>query len=231
MTQYWLGDPHFGHIKVAELRGFSTTDEHDDFLMEQLSVIREDDTIYFMGDLSSGRDAAADRALELISTLKGTKHLLAGNHDPVSSIHKNGWKSQKRYLEAFDSVRDYGRFSMEREVVLMSHFPYAAIGDGDGRVGPPRYLAYRLADSGHPMIHAHTHQSHPFSKMREDTITKIELEGYDMNSMCVSWDARRGLTTDSDVSKWLEVRALVKKNQETERVRNYWGAFPKPATV
>ena len=229
MTQYWLGDPHFGHIKVANIRGFATTDEHDEYLIHQLSQLKPDDTVYFVGDLSSGKPDAAERALEIISEFDFIKHLFAGNHDGVSSIHKTGWKEQRRYLEVFDSVRDFGRIALEREMVLMSHFPYAAIGDGDGRAKPARYLAFRLPDVGHPMIHAHTHQSHPFSLMREDTITKIELDGYDLNSMCVSWDARRGLTTEQDVVKWLEVRSLVKRQQETERVRNYWDAFPKPS--
>lgn len=230
MAQYWLGDPHFGHLKVALIRGFATTDEHDEAILKQLSALKPLDTVYFMGDLSSGKPADAERALELISELNCITHLFAGNHDPVSSIHKTGWKEQRRYLEVFDSVRDFGRIALEGEMVLMAHFPYAALGDGDGRVGPPRYLPFRLPDVGHPMLHAHTHQSHPFSLMREETITKIELDGYDLNSMCVSWDARRGLTTENDVTKWLEVRSLVKRNQESERVRNYWGAFPKPVS-
>lgn len=228
MVQYWLGDPHFGHEKVSGIRGFASTDEHDNHLLEQLSVLKDDDTIYFLGDLSSGRDAAEARALELISGLKGTKHLMAGNHDSVSSIHKNGWKSQRRYLEVFDSVRDYGQFAMEREKVLMSHFPYAAMGDGDGRDSNPRYLAFRLPDVGLPLIHAHTHQVHPFSLLREASIHPVAFEGYDLNSMCVSWDARRGLTTEREVKEWLLARDQVKRDQETERVRSFWGAFPKP---
>lgn len=229
MAQYWLGDPHFGHPKVALLRGFKDTDEHDEHILNQLRDLTDEDVINFLGDLSSGREAHAKRSLELIAELPGTKHLFAGNHDPVSSIHRTGWKHQREYLEVFTSVRDFGRFALENEMVLMSHFPYAAIGDGDGREKPARYLSFRLPDVGHPILHAHTHQSHPFSLMREDTITKIELEGYDLNSMCVSWDARRGLTTERDVIKWLEVRNFVKKNRERERVRSYWDAFPKPA--
>lgn len=228
MVQYWLGDPHFGHVKVSGIRGFASTDKHDEHLLEQLSVLREDDTIYFLGDLSSGRADAEERALELISKLPGTKHLMAGNHDSVSSIHKTGWKNQRRYLEVFDSVRDYGQFAMERERVLMSHFPYAAFGDGDGRVGPARYLAFRLPDVGFPLIHAHTHQEHPFSLLRPETVHPVAFEGYDLNSMCVSWDARRGLTTERDVKEWISARDQVKRNLEMERLRDYWGAFPKP---
>lgn len=231
MTDYWLGDPHLFHLKVAGLRGFSCPEEHNEFLMDQLSVVKDQDTIYFLGDLSSGRAEQEEMALELISTVRGTKHLIAGNHDSVSSVHKNGWKRQPRFLEVFDSVRDFGRFALERENVLMSHYPYVAMGDGDGRRDHPRYAAYRLPDTGLPLVHAHTHQSHPFSRLREATISPVAFEGYDLNSMCVSWDARRGLTTDRDMSLWILARDQVKRERELERVQGYWGAFPKPEAV
>lgn len=228
MAQYWLGDPHFGHEKVSGIRGFASTDDHDAVLMEQLSVLRETDQLFFLGDLSSGRGEAELRALKLISTLKCTTHLIAGNHDSVSGINRNGWKQMRRFLEVFDSVRDFGQFSMDNNRVMMSHYPYAALGDGDGRTSNPRYLAFRLPDVGHPLIHAHTHQSHPFSKMREETLTKIEFEGYDLNSMCVSWDARRGLTTERDVVEWIKARDHVQLQREREKLQEYWGSFPAP---
>lgn len=228
MAQYWLGDPHFGHPKVSEIRGFASTDDHDAVLMEQLSVLREEDHIFFLGDISSGRREHEERALTLISTLPGTKHLIAGNHDAVSGIHRNGWKHVPRWLEIFDSVRDFGQVALNKNRVLMSHYPYAALGDGDGRESNPRYLAFRLPDVGMPLIHAHTHQDHPFSKMRDETVTKIEFRGYDLNSMCVSWDARRGLTTENDLNEWLKAREDVQKQREQDRIRKYWGAFPKP---
>ncbi len=97
-----IADPHFGHRKVAELRGFPSTDEHDAALADAwCSVVTKRDTIYVLGDLfNEGR----------IRDLPGTKKLVPGNHDT---------RPMAKYLELFSQVRGYFEF----DGCLLSHIP------------------------------------------------------------------------------------------------------------
>lgn len=172
---YFTGDLHLGHEKVAELRGFSTTDEHDEAVLDSLHrVLTKDTTLYLLGDISGGSTWAEDRALELLSDIPGTVHFIAGNHDSVASVHRNGWKRQRRFLEVFDTVRDFARIRLERQNVMLSHYPYLSQGDGPGR-GEARYEEVRLPDVGNYLIHAHTHH------------TEIVNPDHP-RQFCVSWD-------------------------------------------
>lgn len=195
-SRYWIGDLHLGHLKVAQLRGFSTVVEHDHHLLTQLSYIHPDDTVWVMGDISSGKPDDEQRALELLATLGLQLHLIAGNHDSVSSIHRQGFKQQRRWLEVFQSVQQFGRIAVEAEPVLMSHYPYEHSGDGPGR-GEARYSTYRLPDRGLPLLHAHTHQPSPHMSTEQ---------GDDLQQLCTSWDSFRRPVTDSDVNEWIKKR-------------------------
>ena len=202
MARYWIADLHLGHSKVAGLRGFVTEPgnfrEHDATIMRQLSQLSADDEVWVLGDISSGRPEGEQRALTLLAQVKPKLHLIAGNHDSVSSIHRNGHKQQRRWLEVFESVQQFGRVRLNGRNVLMSHYPYARSGDGPDR-GEARYLEYRLPDMGLPLIHGHTHQDAPL--MEAGTLAG----GYylDTSQFCVSWDAHRDLVTEHDLNQWL----------------------------
>ena len=72
MTHYFIGDLHFGHEKVSNIRGFASTDEHDDHIVESwLQTVRKDDIVTVMGDISSGTKAKELRALALLDSLPG----------------------------------------------------------------------------------------------------------------------------------------------------------------
>lgn len=161
-ARWFASDLHLRHRFVASLRGYGTcredadTDAHDreiDRVWRQ--QVAERDEVFVLGDLTASQ---TDYALAFIADLPGRKHLIAGNHDEVASIHRNGWKHQRRYLEVFESVRDFGRIRMQGRDVLMSHYPY--LGQSDEHPGYPggaRYREYRLRDEGLPLIHGHTH--------------------------------------------------------------------------
>ena len=51
-----VADLHFGHEKVAELRGFSSVEEHDQKILGQLQRVPKYDTIIVLGDISSGKN-------------------------------------------------------------------------------------------------------------------------------------------------------------------------------
>lgn len=77
-TVYAIADLHFGHEKIAVLRGFASAAEHDDALVEAWNrIVHKRDVVYVLGDVFR-----VDRVPEL----HGIKKLALGNHDtrPVS---------------------------------------------------------------------------------------------------------------------------------------------------
>lgn len=155
---WFTSDLHFGHEKVSGLRGFLDPYSHDIVVAGYWQgTVGKNDTVYVLGDLTCDQ-RKEDYALEMISYLNGTKHLIAGNHDSVSSIHRHGWKRQRKYLEVFESVRDFGKIRLNKRDILLSHYPYSTSVEADH--GEVRYEAYRLPDTGVPLLHGHTHLAH-----------------------------------------------------------------------
>lgn len=189
MTRYWISDLHIGHEKVARTRDLDLL-SHDAKVLGPLRKLRSSDEVWILGDLSSSKPDEQKAALRELSKVEAKLHLIAGNHDAVSSTNRNGWKYQRHYLEVFESVQQFGRIRIDGTQVLMSHYPYARAGDGPGR-GEARYLEYRLPDEGFLLIHGHTHQPEP------------HIDG-DRSMFCVSQDAHVGLVDEGTITKWVQ---------------------------
>lgn len=172
MTTFFTSDLHIGHRLVAGIRGFRDPDEpnpltvdtnaHDSAIATMWrSTVRPDDIVWVLGDLCVSMKTWP-LALDLISKLPGRKRLVCGNHDPVSSIHREAWKYQKEALEVFESVQDFAVVRLGQRTVLLSHYPYSGTGS-EGLRGPDRvqheerYTEFRLTDRGTPLLHGHTH--------------------------------------------------------------------------
>lgn len=211
MARYWIGDLHLGHKKVAEIRfpdlqGDEAIGTHDGTIMEQLLKLGPDDQVWVLGDISSGKPEDEDRALNLLRGLAPKFHLIAGNHDSVSGIHRNGYKQQRRWLQVFESVQDYTRVKLHGRNVQMHHYPRARSGDGPMRDGTGRYMEWRLPDTGMGLIHAHTHQETPhmelYGSWEDQVLQPGESKALDTQQYCVSWDTKRGLTTEQELTEW-----------------------------
>lgn len=202
MSRYFVADLHFGHKKVSNVRfpgryqsdGQIEVDHHDSVLISQMSKLTRGDQLWVLGDISCGKKEDEETALNYLYHIREATgvqlHLIAGNHDSVSSIHKDAWKRQKRFLEVFDSVQQFAKLSFGPNKVLLSHFPYADLGDGPDRLSSARYLEFRLPDVGMPLIHGHTHQTTPHTTDRVDLY-------------CVSWDVHRGLVKEDVIQEWV----------------------------
>lgn len=156
MTRTWYtADLHVGHKLVSRLRGFNSTAEHDDHLAEIWhDLIGPKDIVYVLGDVAASNYAYA---LDVVSSLPGTKHLIAGNHDPVHPAHRRSFVAGfQEWSEVFRTISPFGRRRLAGHEVLLSHFPYADWGDGPDRDGS-RYDQYRLPNMGTPLLHGHTH--------------------------------------------------------------------------
>ena len=157
MSIWFTSDPHFGHAKIAELRGFKSVQEHDYTVAASFRRAAKGE-LWIVGDISSGKREEEDAALDLISGIGKeygiTMHLIPGNHDSISAIHRNAHKQTDRWMRVFQSIQQYARRKIGGEQVNVCHFPY--VGDSGGK--PDRYLDYRMPDTGRWMIHGHTHQ-------------------------------------------------------------------------
>ena len=84
---FFIGDTHFGHLKLALVRGFASVEEHDEELVKRWNaVVRKRDAVWHLGDVLFGT-----RSFPIIGRLNGTKKLVAGNHDQYPT---------RKYLEA-----------------------------------------------------------------------------------------------------------------------------------
>lgn len=165
---FYTSDAHVGgHRLVAALRGFTTGEEpgenirdiadtaaHDEWLADVWdSQVKPGDTVFFLGDLSV---SGAQVSLDWLDARPGTKHLIAGNHDPVHPMHSSYLQKMPHWQKSFATIQPFLRRKLLGTTVLLSHFPYAEWGDGPEREGN-RYQQYRLPDLGELLLHGHTH--------------------------------------------------------------------------
>jgi len=180
---WFIGDLHFGHEKVAGLRGFESVAEHDLSIMRRWEKqVQDGDLVHILGDLSSGGRAGELHALQLLYILPGRKRLVAGNHDSVASIHRTLSPHVDRFNSVFERVGDFARVKINQQEVMLSHYPY----EGD-HTREARFAQYRLRDAGLPLVHAHTHSA-------------TRAAG---RELCVSWEAWGRLVNQGDVANWL----------------------------
>lgn len=155
---FYTSDLHLGHEKVSAIRGFPNPFDHDLAIVEAWKeTVGPEDTVYVLGDLAVG---GWRRALDIVQELPGTKHLVAGNHDGVHPMNRSTYHSRMRdYRSAFASISPFLRRRIGGHEVLLSHFPYAEIGEGPYRGGAEasRHNQFRLPFMGLPIIHGHLH--------------------------------------------------------------------------
>lgn len=87
---YFIADTHFNHENIIKYcnRPFKSTEEMNDYIIKKWnSVVKNEDTVYHLGDVGFG---PIDELKKLISNLNGTKILIMGNHDIRRNIKK--WK-------------------------------------------------------------------------------------------------------------------------------------------
>ena len=176
MSNVWYtSDLHLFHRNVSYQRrngGYWPQDKslvtpedvdwHNNLLAQQWDqAVSSDDTVWVLGDLTANDKNIPD-AVEWIQERPGTKHLVAGNHDPVHPLHSNAHRWQAQYLEAFHSVQAFAKKSFvingKKTPVKLSHFPWAE--DGSEEV---RYDEWRLRPTDDFLLHGHTHSINRFS--------------------------------------------------------------------
>jgi calcineurin-like phosphoesterase family protein len=120
MNTFLISDTHFGHEATCTkftkpdgepLRPFTNAEEMNEALVAKWNaVVGEDDIIYHLGDV-----VMSHRHLHIMGRLNGTKHLIAGNHDPLTG--KNARKFNfGDYFETISSMK-------ELSGMILTHVP------------------------------------------------------------------------------------------------------------
>ena len=149
---FYTSDLHFNHPFVAGTRGHATAGEHDELLIERFNwVLSKRDHLWILGDVFHGSITAG---LPKVARLKGTKHLVLGNHDAAHPMHKKSHAQLRRFYDVFESVHLHEQHHVEGHHVLLSHYPYR----GDHKP-EDRDTQWRLRDEGKWLLHGHVHKA------------------------------------------------------------------------
>lgn len=170
MKIYAISDHHFFHqniIKYAK-RPFEFS---QDGVVENInlmvnnhnSVVKDDDIVFFLGDLSHGRTQTKEALEMIIKNMNGKKVLIKGNHDNFSNYF---------YEELFDEVKEY----FEYNGIFMSHYPcYESKWTSDIEKSHIEYIKDKEIKL---IIHGHCHNKNP---------DDWETDGYKRLNVCVDY--------------------------------------------
>lgn len=123
-----IADLHLGHEAIAKWRGFETSNEHDEHLIEKWnSVVKKRDVTYILGDITNEKS----KHYHLLDKLYGRKIAILGNHDLP--------KHSKELLKHVDYIGGL----MKYKGIFISHCPVH-----------PVELDYRISRN----IHGHLHE-------------------------------------------------------------------------
>lgn len=119
---YYTSDLHFGQKSLLQTgkykeRPFQTLEEMNRELIERWNrKVTNGDHVYILGDI--GKRGFKNMNVECLAQLKGSKHLILGNHDDISDL---------RVRQQFVEICDYKKISDNLDgkafSVVMSHFP------------------------------------------------------------------------------------------------------------
>jgi calcineurin-like phosphoesterase family protein len=170
--QYFTADWHLGHTNIITHcdRPFADAESMAATIHQRWNdVVDESDTVYVLGDVALG---SVKPWGDFIRSLKGTKILVAGNHDGCWLGHRRKQRALNKvqhYLnDGFDDVIPEGELQHHLVVqkdfpfpgwnmtrpVLLSHLPY----EGDSQ-DDDRYNEQRPKDNGLINLCGHVHNA------------------------------------------------------------------------
>lgn len=108
---FFISDLHLGHRSICKfsgpLRGGNTEiDHHDEWIVEQWNkVVTNKDLVWVLGDVCFDK-----HKMQLFKKMKGSKHLILGNHDEFGI---------QEYLKYFNKVHGFIKY----KGAWLSHCP------------------------------------------------------------------------------------------------------------
>lgn len=137
---YFTSDTHYYHRNIIKYskRPYADLTEMNNALVDNWnSVVRPEDTVYHLGDVSFGDEGQTHN---VFSRLNGIVNLCYGNHDQVI-------KKSKLLQGRFNQIREYYELKFERQDgeegrIVMCHFPM---------------VVWNKSHRGSWMLHGHCH--------------------------------------------------------------------------
>lgn len=113
---YYISDLHFGCTNKFEGR----TLEHDQLIKENWNqTVTNGDTVYILGDIGKeGSNKDIEYLCEIISTLKGRKVLIQGNHEKLKDI-----RLRQLFVEICSYKEIVDNFNGMNHSLVLSHYP------------------------------------------------------------------------------------------------------------
>ena len=111
---HFTADCHFCQVAIISMaqRPFSSIEEHDQALIDNWNVhVAPGDTVFVGGDFAHKSDNA--RAARIFDRLRGTKHLVIGNHDGEFVRTRLPWAS----------VMDRVKITVDGQRIVLDHYP------------------------------------------------------------------------------------------------------------
>ena len=155
---YFTSDLHFGHDRIIEhcTRPFRNSAEMDAVLIKNWQArVTDGDVVYILGDMffSPSYDHVG-----VLKQLKGTKHLITGNHD-------TNWIKRVDLPKYFASVQQALKITHDGKKLFLCHIPV-------------------LEFNGDYQVHGHVHNNRsdenwPKFKALENVLNAgVEVNGY-----------------------------------------------------
>lgn len=154
--KYVTADQHFWHKEIIEhcKRPHSSVEKmHQDMIERWNDKVSEDDEVYVIGDFmwcSGDRDYR--RMSELLAALRGTKHLILGNHDEM--------KPRTLVNAGFTSV--HTSLKLEQDRIWLVHDP----------------CVYCMLPDGAVLLHGHIHTLYQVSENERCVNVGVDVWGY-----------------------------------------------------
>jgi calcineurin-like phosphoesterase family protein len=199
--RYFTSDLHLSHPFVAALRGYGDPDEDnqilrskgayhefDSMLIDTFNeVMRPDDELYVLGDISTGSAWSLDSALESLSHLNvptENRHLILGNHENYGE-HGRKIKFDKLKTQ-FADISGRGEVQIAGRKVQLSHFQFSYhFGQPpiEGLAKNMNDLEYKSVavekTPGTLLLHGHTHSERIF-EFGDHSEMNIGLDAWNM---------------------------------------------------
>lgn len=187
MKPWFTSDTHFGHKKIALIRGFADADEMDNTLVANWNrQVAPSDTVFHLGDLSFMK---TEPTLEVLKRLNGKIKLVPGNHDDPKMMAQAASRLGERFaiLPPLATVKlsiaqPDGTSEVER--LVLCHFPM---------------MTWNRSHFGVPHLHGHSHGSMRYP----NPAAKIHDVGVDPNGLApVSLDEILRIMSNKTIVSW-----------------------------
>lgn len=140
IMNYYISDLHLFHKNAIQFdkRPFGSIEEmHETIKKKWNNKVTNEDTVYILGDVSFR--GKKEELIDYISSLKGRKILIKGNHDHMTD---------ERYYQLFEEVCDYKEIqdsvNGKNYNLILSHYPI---------------FSWKRMGKGFILLYGHTHNS------------------------------------------------------------------------